>query len=82
MSKKIKKLGEMLYKSRKSRGLTQVDVAKRLKISQPHISKIENGVAGMTLEDGVKVLTFIGQSDYPDCTPPQQAMWTLSEWLS
>ena len=39
------RISTLFFEVRKSRSLSQQDMAKSLKISQPHLSKIENGQA-------------------------------------
>ncbi len=39
------RISTLFFEVRKARGLSQQEMAKSLKISQPHLSKIENGQA-------------------------------------
>lgn len=43
-----KELGERIYKARVLERKSQVWLAKKLGVSQPHISKVESGKAGLS----------------------------------
>lgn len=55
-----KRLEKALMKARKEAGLTQIDVAKRLKKPQSFVSKYETGERKLTVGDFLAVCEAIG----------------------
>lgn len=47
-------IGERIARLRRKKGLTQIDLAKRLRVSQPVVSGYENGITGL---EGVQRIT-------------------------
>lgn len=66
-------IGETLRGLRKKKGLTQVEVAKKLKMTQAHVSKIENGDNQPNADTLTKMCALYG-------LPPQVALYmSMSE---
>ena len=53
-------VSEQLVEIREKTGLTQAELAKKMKVSQQLISRIESGSDNITLETLVKFLTILG----------------------
>ena len=53
-------VSEQLVEIREKTGLTQAQLAKKMKVSQQLISRIESGSDNITLETLVKFLTILG----------------------
>lgn len=43
------RISRLIFEERKARGMTQVELASKLGLSQPHLSKIENHTAEPTI---------------------------------
>jgi transcriptional regulator with XRE-family HTH domain len=59
-SREYKILREMLVVERRKRGLTQIALAKKMKITQSYISKIECGERRMDVFELLKLASAIG----------------------
>ena len=57
-----KQIGKRIQTMRKQRGLTQEQLAEKLEISTTHMSAIERGVSGVTVEKLVQIINVL------DCT--------------
>ena len=57
-----KQIGRRIQAIRKQRGLTQEQLAEQLDISTTHMSAIERGVSGVTVEKRVQIINCL------DCT--------------
>jgi len=57
-----KQIGRRIQAIRKQRGLTQEQLAEQLDISTTHMSAIERGVSGVTVEKLVQIINCL------DCT--------------
>jgi transcriptional regulator with XRE-family HTH domain len=55
-------LAGALHRSRLEQGLTQAELARRLRTSQSRVAKMEAGEAGVTLDLLVKALASLGDS--------------------
>ena len=66
MSRQVKPInsivGKRLQDARKSRGLTQAEVAEKLNLSNNHISAIERGAVGVTIENLYEFCRLYGVS--------------------
>lgn len=49
-----RRISILFYEERVARRLSQVELAKKLKMSQPHLSKIDNGLATPTLLNWIR----------------------------
>lgn len=50
-----KKIGERIRKLRIQRGISQIELARAIDVSQTHMSNIENGNTGISLWTAVKI---------------------------
>jgi len=53
-------LGSRLRALRQSHGISQAEVARRLGVDQSHISNVERGVRGLTIQQVVKLSRALG----------------------
>lgn len=58
---RIAEIGPLIAKARKALGLTQVEIYKKLKISQSSLSKLENGRVGLESEDMLALLGLLAE---------------------
>lgn len=52
-------LSELIYDLRKSKKMSQKELAAAIRVSQPYIAKIEDGEENLTLETIVKLLSAL-----------------------
>ncbi|SEM58025.1 HTH-type transcriptional regulator / antitoxin HipB [Pseudoxanthomonas sp. GM95] len=52
-------LSEIIKGARRAKGMTQVELAQRLQVSQQRISSMENDPSSMTLEQALKLCAFL-----------------------
>jgi transcriptional regulator with XRE-family HTH domain len=57
-----KEIGQRIKLLRQERGWTQVELGKRLEITQPNLSAIERGSRGVTVHQVVKIAKALGAS--------------------
>ncbi len=50
-----KKIGERIKKLRRQAGISQIELAREIEVSQTHMSNIENGNTGISLWTAVKI---------------------------
>ncbi|MEZ0612002.1 helix-turn-helix domain-containing protein [Fibrella sp. WM1] len=55
-------VGALIREARKAKGLTQKEVAEKLKTDEHRISRIEAGKANLTLDSLQKILEAIGST--------------------
>lgn len=57
-----KKVGERIRKLRIQKGISQIELARAIAVSQTHMSNIEKGHAGISLWTAVKISRVLGCS--------------------
>ena len=57
-----KKIGERIRKLRIQRGISQIELARAIDVSQTHMSNIKNGNTGISLWTAVKIIRELGCS--------------------
>lgn len=57
-----KKIGSCIKKIRMQKGISQIELAKAIDVSQTHMSNIENGNAGLSLWTAVKIARVLNCS--------------------
>lgn len=57
-----KKIGERIRKLRIQRGISQIELARAIDVSQTHMSNIENGNTGISLWTAVRISRKLGCS--------------------
>lgn len=57
-----KKIGSCVKKIRMQKGISQIELAKAIDVSQTHMSNIENGNAGLSLWTAVKIARVLNCS--------------------
>ena len=62
MAKKLKDIGSILQEARRSRGLTQADIAPQLGVSRATVAQIETGRRSLKAEDLTRLAAFYGCS--------------------
>ncbi len=50
-----RKIGDNIKKLRRQKGISQIELAKAIEVSQTHMSNIENGNTGISLWTAVKI---------------------------
>lgn len=60
ISSEIKVIGELIRRTRKSKGLTQIELSKESGLSQQLISYIENGYLNISFETLTKIMKVLG----------------------
>ena len=62
MKNDLSKVGNRIKKARKSKGISQVELAEKLDISVPHLSNIENGKINVGLDIFMDITDVLGIS--------------------
>lgn len=62
MSTTAKKLGENIRKIREEKGMTQIDLCRKLEVDRAYMSNIENGKKNPTLSTIERIATALGVS--------------------
>ena len=60
MSEQLKALGERIRETRKEKGLTQLELAESVDLTEPYISRIETGVRSGSLDAYVRIAAALG----------------------
>ena len=55
-----KKIGSCIKKIRMQKGISQIELAKAINVSQTHMSNIENGNIGLSLVSAIQISQFLG----------------------